>query len=218
MSRASLIEDMMDFGLAFHHAEGQTAVLNVWLHDSESKIPTFATHNVGVGAVVVNRRDEILCVRELRKNYFPWKTPTGLAELGEQIDQAVEREVYEETGIRAKFHSILGFRQTHGLAHGRSDLFFVCRLDPLEEVDEHGNAIIPDPVAQESEIETAAWVPLSEYRSMVSGENGHPMMRHVMEVFDAGKMIERRVVDSIVPGRKPNAIYYPSHNDVATTK
>lgn len=213
MDRCSLIEkgDMKALGFQFHHAVGEKAVLNLWLKDTESKVPEFATHNVGVGAVVVNSRDEILCVREIRKNYMPWKTPTGLSELGEQIDDAAVREVLEETGIRTKFHSILSFRQTHGLAHDRSDLFFVCRLDPIEGVDENGNILIDTPTAQTCEIEKAEWVPLSEYRELVNDkENGHPMMRHVIEMYDNGKRIEKNMVHSVIPGRKPNAMYYPS--------
>jgi ADP-ribose pyrophosphatase YjhB (NUDIX family) len=152
-------------------------------------------------------------VRELRQNYMPWKTPTGLSELGEQIDEAAVREVLEETGIQTTFHSIIGFRQTHGLTHGRSDLFFVCQLDPIEETDVNGNIIIPDPVPQANEIEKAEWVPLSEYRAMVKGEDGgggHPMMSHVIDVLDGGRNIDRAIVHSIVPGRKPNHVYYPS--------
>ena len=214
MVRSSLIEsgDMFDLGFRFHHAIGDKSILNLWLRDRASKIPDFSTHNVGVGAVVINSRDEILLVRELRKNYMPWKTPTGLSELGEHIDEAAEREVLEETGIKATFDSIIGFRQTHGLAHGRSDLFFVCRLNPAEDQDENGNAVIPEPVAQEDEIERAEWVPLSEYRAIVHGKDGgpgHPMMSHVIETLDAGRHIQRKVVNSVVPGRKPNAIFYP---------
>jgi len=214
MDRASLIQDMKEFGLRFHHAFDETAVLNIWLlEDSESKIPEFATHNVGVGAVVVNSRDEILLVRELRKNYMPWKTPTGITELGEQLDEAVTREVMEETGIETTFHSILGFRQTHGLKHGRSDLFFVCRLDPKEVVDSTtGNVVMPEPVPQENEIERAEWIPLKDYLAMIHDEKtgGHPTMRHIMNVFDEGRKIEKLVVESVVPGRKPNTIYFPT--------
>ena len=62
MSRASLIEDMIDLGFEYHHAQGKVAKLNLWLKETtESKVPEFATHHVGVGAVVVNSRDEILC-------------------------------------------------------------------------------------------------------------------------------------------------------------
>lgn len=213
MQRASLIEAMVDYGLEIHHAVGHEAVLNLWLRsDATSKIPDFATHNIGVGGVVVNSRNEILCVRELRQNYLPWKTPTGLSELGETIDDAVEREVLEETGIQARFHSILSFRQTHGLVHGRSDLYFVCRLDSIEQTDDDGNVVIPQPVAQECEIASAKWVPLEEYRDMVFGRDGgqgHPMMQHVLDVLDAERRIEQATVNSVVPGRPPNAIYYP---------
>lgn len=94
MNRAGLIEDLSHYGFQYHHAIDTTAVLNLWLVDGmDSKIPAYATHNVGVGAVVVNSRNEILCVREKRRNYLPWKTPTGLTELGESLDMAAEREV-----------------------------------------------------------------------------------------------------------------------------
>ena len=46
MSCAALIEDMVDCGLRFHHAEGETASLSLWLKDTECKIPEYATHHV----------------------------------------------------------------------------------------------------------------------------------------------------------------------------
>lgn len=214
MSRARFIEETIDLGFAYHHAEGNMAKLNKWLReDTESKVPEYATHHVGVGAVVINSREEILCVRELRKNYMPWKVPGGLSELGETIADAAEREVMEETGIPTSFHSVIGFRHTHGLANGRSDVYFVCRLDPIEECDENGNVIIPDPCAQACEIEATAWVPLKEYRDMVNGVDGgsgHPMMRNIMRIYDSGLEISPREVKSVVPGRKPNPLYVPS--------
>lgn len=213
MNRCSLIEHghLQQLGFQFHHALEHVVVLNKWLHtDVESKVPNYATHNVGVGALVVNSRNEILLVREKRRNHMKWKTPTGLSDLGEELGAAAVREVLEETGIYTTFHSVLGFRQTHGLAHGISDLFFVCRLDPVEDTDEQGKLVIPQPIPEASEIETTEWVPLSEYRELISDkENGHPMMRHVLERYDDAKYMEKSVVRSVVPGRKPNAIYLP---------
>ena len=212
MSCAGLIEEMVDCGLQFHHAEGNTASLNLWLKDdTECKIPDYATHHVGVGAIVVNSRNEILCVRELRNNYMPWKIPGGLSDLGEDVDQAAVREVLEETGIPCQFLSIVGFRHTHGLSFGRSDLYFVCRLEPIEETDENGNSIIPEPEAQVEEIEEASWVPLDEYRAMINAKDGHPMMQHIMKLYDNDQAndIQQTVVSSIVPGRKPSPIYHP---------
>lgn len=168
--------------------------------------------HVGVGAVVVNSRNEILCVRELRRNFMPWKVPGGLADLGEHIPEAAQREVLEETRIPTKFKSILSFRHTHGLSNGRSDLYFVCLLDPVEEIDEGGNAVIPEPRAQECEIEDAKWIPLTEYRDMINGkstETGHPMMAHVMKIYDEGKRVKQKEVKSVVPGRRPNPLYFP---------
>ena len=42
--------------------------------------------------------------------------------------QAAEREVLEETGVRATSAAVLAFRQAHGFAFGKSDFFFVVAL------------------------------------------------------------------------------------------
>jgi ADP-ribose pyrophosphatase YjhB (NUDIX family) len=148
---------------------------------------------------------------------MPWKVPGGLSELGEHIPEAAQREVMEETGIATKFNSILSFRHTHGLANGRSDLYFVCQLDPIEDSDKEGNTVIPEPRAQECEIEDTKWIPLSEYRDIINGistESGHPMMRHVMKMYDEGKRVKQKEVQSVVPGRRPNPLYYPDQEEM----
>jgi len=212
MNQARFIESMTDIsGLELHHTdEKQNIHLSKWLKDDiENKIPQYATHQVGVGAMVVNSKNEILCVREIRNNYRPWKIPGGLAELGEQLDVAAIREVKEETGIECRFKGVLSFRHTHGMQFGRSDLYFVCRLEPLEmENEETGALVIPEPVAQEGEIAVASWVPLSEYRGMINGKEPHPMMQKNLQIFDEKGDIQQSVVTSIVPGRTPSPIYH----------
>ena len=80
-------------------------------------VPPFATHVIGVGGLVVNHQGEVLCVREATPpSGLPpmWKLPGGLMDLGEEISEAVAREVLEETGVKARFKSILNFRhQVH---------------------------------------------------------------------------------------------------------
>ena len=57
--------------------------------------------------------------------------PGGLLDLGEEVRDGVEREVREETGIRATFRSILASRHQHGAAFGRDDLYSgVCATQP----------------------------------------------------------------------------------------
>lgn len=45
---------------------------------------------------------------------------TGLVDCGEDLHTAAEREVFEETGIRATFQSVLVLRQAHGFGFGKS--------------------------------------------------------------------------------------------------
>ena len=59
-----------------------------------------------------------------------WKLPTGLVEQGEDIATAAEREVLEETGVAARFIGVLCFRHAHDALFGKSDLFFLCLLQP----------------------------------------------------------------------------------------
>jgi len=61
--------------------------------------------------------------------------------------------VFEETGIRSNFSSILCFWNRHGLTWGQSDIYVVCRLEP------ENNEIRIDP----SEIEDCVWMPLSDF-------------------------------------------------------
>lgn len=208
MSRSRLIEHMSDVGFRYHHAEGDMANLYLWLKDGmECKIPSYGTHQVGVGALVVNSKDEILCVRELRKNYLPWKIPGGLSELGEHLDQAAIREVLEETGIQTEFQSVLAVRHTHGLQFNRSDLYFICKLRPIE-ITKAGETFIPEPIPQEGEIAAASWIPMAKYRVMVERE--HPTMRQILRLYDGMAEIERSVFRSVVPGREPSPIYHAS--------
>jgi len=206
MSKASIIETMTDIaGLEFHHAEGKVAHLRLWLKDNvECKIPEFATHQVGVGAIVINSRNEILCVRGIGRN---WNIPGGLAELGEGLHEAVVREVLEETGIQTKFENVLGFRHSHGKQFDRSDLFFVCELELVLPEDDGGDGTlnIPEPVAEESEIAETAWFPLEDYMKIVAA---HPFMEKVMQLRENNRRIRSRNISGIMPGKEPSPIYH----------
>lgn len=65
LSRIELDENAVIAGFEFHHAEKTHAMLTRWLSDDmPSTIPPNASHQVGVGAFVVNERREVLVVQE----------------------------------------------------------------------------------------------------------------------------------------------------------
>ncbi|CAF4413586.1 unnamed protein product [Rotaria socialis] len=144
IEKAHVIPIAAELGFSYHNAEERTAVLNQWLLPTKSMIPRFATHQVGVGgAVLHSKTNELLVIKERVRNREIWKVTSmrnvysllGSAELSENIADGAIREVFEETGILSKFESIIGFRQAHRYpgGHGRSDIYFICRLSSLTD-------------------------------------------------------------------------------------
>lgn len=120
-------------GFQFHHAKGDQVILYRWLPgDSEiCNVPAYAHTLLGMGAIVYREESrEILTVKERYGKASHWKFPGGYVEPGENLIKAIEREVWEETGIIAKFRTILAFRHAHGFAYDCSDIYVISWLVP----------------------------------------------------------------------------------------
>lgn len=65
----------------------------------------FPTHIVAAGAMVTNEKDEVLLVKNPMRG---WEFPGGQVENGEDLIQAVSREVKEEAGVDIKVISLAG--------------------------------------------------------------------------------------------------------------
>jgi len=151
---AELIPVATRSGFFFHHANEHDVMLVCRLVEN-AFVPTHATHYIGVGGVVINDQQELLvvCERHRRTSAPYYKLPGGALQAGEHLVDAVLREVREETGVTARFESLVCFRHWHGYRYGKSDIYFVCRLSPLSQ----------DLTMQEEEIEELLWMPVAEY-------------------------------------------------------
>ncbi len=158
IDKASLVPPAIRAGFSYHHAEESYVTLTLRLVE-ETYIPPHASHYIGVGGVAVNEDRELLVVSELyhsRRRSKPfYKLPGGALRAGEHVSDGIMREVEEETGIKTRFESMVCFRQWHGYRFGKSDIYFVCRLTPLNR----------DIRKQDDEIDECFWMPVDEYMS-----------------------------------------------------
>lgn len=115
-----------------------------------SQVPSYGTHYVKVDCMVLEENTgRVLMVRErVGHEVQPLKLVTGAAEAGEFFSEAAEREVYEETGIRARFHSVQGIANRRTTRFDRDEIVFSCILYAAE-----GQKPIPDG----KEVNEASW-------------------------------------------------------------
>ncbi|KAL6284275.1 hypothetical protein ACE6H2_015204 [Prunus campanulata] len=173
----NLVETAVKEGFRYHHAEPHYLMLVYWIPEITNTLPANASHRVGVGAIVVNDKREMLVVQEKSGRFQGtgvWKIPTGVVDEGEDIFKAAVREVKEETGIDAEFLEVLAFRQSHKSFFEKSDLFFLCMLHPLTF----------DIEKQELEIEAAKWMPLEEYAAQPVTQK-HALFKYILELGSA---------------------------------
>ena len=151
---AALIPIAVETGFTFHHTTDAYLMLTLRLI-ADAFIPPYATHYVGAGGVVVNEKRELLVVSErYRSRRGPsYKLPGGALQPGEHLEEAVVREVLEETGVQTRFESLACFRHWHGYRYGKSDIYFVCRLSPLTR----------DIAIQAEEIAECLWMPVDTF-------------------------------------------------------
>jgi len=92
-------------------------------------------HSVSAAGIVFDATGERVLLIHRRDN-GRWEPPGGVLELGETIEDAVLREVEEETGARVEVERLAGVYKNMRL--GIVALVFRCRLlsEPLPHTDE----------------------------------------------------------------------------------
>ncbi len=180
---AGLIPQAVAQGFTFHHTAGDTLTLTLQLREG-AFVPPPASHYVGIGGVVISEDDELLVVQERRHILTRpgfYKLPGGLLDQGETIAQAAEREVLEETGVRAEFDCLVGyFSHQMSWQFGKSALYHICRLRPLSR----------EITIDEQEIAEARWMPVAEFMAL---ETTHTFNKNLVQMVRKG--IGMRPVD-----------------------
>jgi 8-oxo-dGTP pyrophosphatase MutT (NUDIX family) len=176
ITKSQLIPLAVEAGFGFHHSSPDYLMMTKKLEPEVAELP-FASHYVGVGGAVLTEDNNVLVVRERmrRENRLqPFKLPGGYVHSGEHLSKAVEREVWEETGVKAVFQSVVCVRLWHANRFGKSDFYFVCRLQPLSF------EIVP----QEEEIAEACWMPVEAY---LARDDVHQFNKGIVSLAAKGK-------------------------------
>ncbi len=200
IGKSEFIPIAVQAGFSFHHS-GETYLMLTRPLIENAFIPGYATHYIGAGGVVVNDDDEILVVCEKHRGSSRpyYKLPGGALHPGEHLAEGVVREIHEETGIRTTFEAMVCFRHWHGYRHGKSDIYFVCRLKPLTY------EIIPQP----EEIEECLWMSIEEY---LTSDHVHSFNRQIVRAAFASPGAVLSDVEGYRDGRR-REIFMPPGMD-----
>lgn len=120
--------------------------------------PTPPSQPTPAASAVLIRGDQVLMVKRGRPpNAGLWSFPGGKIHLGERVNEAVRRELYEETGIEAEVDDLISVLDIMGHEDRQLQYHYLlvvmrCRW------------ISGDPVAADDAAE-ARWVPIERLRS-----------------------------------------------------
>lgn len=172
LNQSQWVPILVENGFKYHNAKEDYVMLYFWLPTHETNnIPQYSHTMIGVGALVVNEQNQLLVVQEKYFYKAPrWKLPGGYVDAGENLVDAAIREVSEETGILAKFESLLSFRHAHYAMFGCSDIYFVISLKALS------NKINKC----DREIAECRWMDIDEY---LNHPNVHELNKFIVKEF-----------------------------------
>ena len=112
-------------------------------------------YNVGVGGAVVKDGRLLLVRRASRRGRGNWQVPGGFVEQDETIEEAVVREVAEESGVVAEVDGVLAIRNRYDPDNGNS-LYVVMLM----------RSVGGEPTPDAHEVDQAAYFTMEEILSL----------------------------------------------------
>ncbi|MHB1675662.1 MAG: NUDIX hydrolase [Acidobacteriaceae bacterium] len=146
---------------------------------------------VGVGAVVFHAGCVLLVRRAKAPLAGEWSLPGGAVELGETLEEAVVREVAEETGLCVvPLQALKAFDHIDRDADGRIRFHYVlvdflCRIDAEGgegAARERDQRVERSALRHGSDVSEARWVAVEGLRT----SKGFPLTERALEVIAAG--------------------------------
>lgn len=114
-------------------------IFPLWLQNWASRIvrPLFQVFAV---AVIFDHDKRVLLVKTTYNRFHPWGLPGGGIEYGEAVEDALLREMYEETSLQIEIERFLFVKTWRP---DRVGLYYLCRVvggdfQPSDEVSELG--------------------------------------------------------------------------------
>ena len=114
-------------------------IFPVWMQNLASRIirPKFQVFAV---AVIFDNDKRVLLVKTTYNRFHPWGLPGGSLEYGETAEEALLREMYEETNLRIEIKRFLFIKTWKP---DRVGLYYLCKVvdgefQPSDEVSELG--------------------------------------------------------------------------------
>jgi 8-oxo-dGTP diphosphatase len=125
----------------------------------------YPLHIVAAGGFVTNLQGQVLLIKSPR--YGDWEFPGGQVEEGETIPHALEREVFEETGIVVQVKALVG-------------IYSNTRKPSIVNMDFICEYVSGDPKTSVESTEVA-WVDRQEALSRVKREAIHKRLKNMLE-------------------------------------
>ena len=128
-------------------------------------------HKIGVGGLCLHNNQVLFVKHTYGVSIGKWTLPGGYVELGESLSKAIEREVFEETGVQTRASEIIAIRHMNNEKKDRgiiSDLYIVFNLEYLS-----GEPLVDSFEISESKflpLEKIEDFPISELSKFIVGE------------------------------------------------
>ena len=120
-----MIGPLVTNGFILHNAQDNRAVLYKWLNKKRKDIVhVWSPGTISIIAAIV-KDDKVLVVKEKSARKNGWKFVTGHVDFGESLEDAVVREVKEETGLDVCVKGLINVRHLTRFKYGNHDFSFL---------------------------------------------------------------------------------------------